>query len=64
MKLETWRFFLQNQETMAGSVFVLAATLLLWWFMLVRGRRSEKWINGLSVLLFWAVAGGALWLNW
>lgn len=63
-RLETWKFFLQNQETMAGSVFVLAGMLLLWWFLLVRGRRAEKQVNWLAVLTFWAVTGGVLWLNW
>ena len=64
MKLALWRQFLQNQEMTAGSVFVLAAVLVLWWALLVRGRRWERWISWGAVGVFWLLAGGALCVGW
>lgn len=63
-RLQLWQQFLQKQETTSADVFVLAAVAVLFWWLLTRGRRHERWTNLLAVVLFWVVAIALGVLGW
>jgi len=51
-KFDLWREFLAKQERIAGDMFIIAGLGVLFWWLLVRGRRWEKWANAGAVAGF------------
>jgi hypothetical protein len=51
-KHQLWVNFLHKQEVTAGNLFVLAGLAVLFWWLLIRGRRFERWANLAAVIIF------------